>query len=305
MRPDRPTMHLLGQTSRPQKVAAILVLVAILCSCMHIPVFSQPANSLPEKVIPEELWRAGLYFGMNRNLHRADHISGLPGVPSCCPDYTSGNGGGIAINALAELPFNDSWRLGWRLSYESLGGTLRTLEYEEVNADRDLVLATFEHTIESSITALGLESSVGFGVWDNFQLFAGLRADFLTGQEFRQQERLAEPEGVTYENGQRVRMEYEGEIQDAASFNLGIIGMLRYDFYINDDHTWVLAPEIGGWYGMTDVVADLPWRIHGGRVGLSVQYIARRIPSLVVEPVDLIVPIESEPGESSGTERDE
>ncbi|MCB0714009.1 MAG: hypothetical protein KDD67_16915 [Ignavibacteriae bacterium] len=296
-------MRLLGQMSSPLSVAAVIFIAVALSVVAQTP-DSTLLNSTPPPIIPKELWRAGIYFGMSRNFYQADHIKGLPNVPSCCPDYTSGNGAGIGASVLAELPLSDQWRTGWRLSYASLDGQLRTEEFEEVNSNRGLVLATFEHTIAADITALGLESYVGYELFNNLKLFAGLRGDFLTGQGFRQEERLAAPEGITYENGSRIRMNYEGDIADAASLHVGVISMVRYELSISDNHDWVLAPEVGGWYGLTTLVKDLPWQVHGARVGISIQYIARDIPNLLADPVDLIVPIGSKPGEASGSERD-
>ncbi|MGE3799462.1 MAG: hypothetical protein AB7H80_00415 [Candidatus Kapaibacterium sp.] len=289
--------------SSPLLIAAVILITAAIGVFAQTP-DSSMLNSTPRPTIPKELWRAGIYLGMSRNFHQADHINGLPNVPSCCPDYTSGSGGGVGASVLAELPLSDRWRTGWRLSYASLDGELKTEEFEEVNAGQELVLATFEHTIAANITAIGLESYAGYELLSNLKLFAGLRGDLLTGQGFRQEERLAAPEGITYENGSRIRMDYEGDIADASSLHLGLVGMIRYELSISDNHDWILAPEIGGWYGLTTLVEDLPWQVHGARVGISIQYIARDIPRLIADPVELIVPIESKPGESSGSERD-
>ena len=305
MRPDRISMRLLGQMSGPLVLAAIILITATIPVVAQTPDSSSLSPSLSlTRIIPPELWRAGIYLGVSRNLHRADHIGGLPEVPSCCPDYTSGGGVGFGVSGLAELPLSDAWRVGWRLSFASLSGELRTQEFEEVNADRDLVLATFEHTIDAGISAVGMESYVGYELFGNLKIFGGIRGDLLISQNFRQQEQLVSPEGITYENGSRIRMAYEGDIANASSLHLGLVGTLRYEVPISPMADWVMAPEIGGWYGLTSLVEDLPWQVHGLRLGVSLQYIVRDIPKLISDPVELIVPIESEPGEASGTERD-
>ena len=304
MRPDRKSMRLLGQKLSPLFLVVVVLTTATIPAIAQIPDSTSRINAIPGRVIPEELWRAGIYLGLSKNFYLADHIKGLPGVPSCCPDYTSGNGSGMGVSILAELPLDKKWRVGWRLSYASLGGELKTQQFEEVNADHDLVLATFEHTLAADITAIGLESYAGYQLMNNLKLMAGLRGDLLAGQGFRQEERLIDPEGITFENGSRIRMSYEGDIADASSLHLGLIGMLRYELEISEDHNWVLAPEAGGWYGLTKLVEGVPWKANGLRVGLSIQYIARDVPDLITDPLDVIVPIESRPGDASGSERD-
>ena len=300
-------MHLLGQTSNPLSAVITIILVITAMPSIAQDEASSTTSSTDStftKVVPEELWRAGVYFGLSRNLHRADHINGLPGVPSCCPDYTNGSGIGYSAGVLAEIPFADPWRVGWLLSLASYDGKLQTLEYEEVNANRALVVATFEHTIESNINAIGLESYIGYEVISNLKLRLGLRGDLLFGQNFSQQERLAAPEGITYETGRRTRLEFDGTVSSAAPLHGAVVGGIRYDLPINKNKSWAIAPEISGWYGLTDLIKDVPWSVHGLRLGVSLQYIARRIPRLSTDPVDLIVPIESVPTESTGSERE-
>lgn len=236
------------------------------------------ADSIPS---PEllELWRAGGFLGIHRNVYAADDISGLPELPSCCPSYSSGGGFGVVIGLTAGLPIDNKWGLHWRGAFSTYSGVLRTEELEVVNVGPNgidssrIALATFEHTIDAQLQALSLESFLSFRAYPRLFFSAGLRGDFLVKKWFHQKEFLASPEGIVFENGTRTRFEYEGEIAGSNTLQGAIVGSLRYEFPLNPDKNIVLAPELSGWYALTDIVENLPWGAHGLRVGLSLQYL--------------------------------
>ena len=244
-----------------------------------ISVRASDSTLFPELV---ELWRAGGFLGIHRNVYSADEIEGLPELPNCCPSYTSGGGFGIVIGLTAGVPIDQKqkWALHWRAAFSTYSGTLRTEELEVVNVGSGnnsdssrIALATFEHTIEAQLQALSLESFISFRAYPRLFFSAGLRGDFLIKQWFHQKEFLASPEGVTFENGTRTRFEYEGEIPGSNTLQGAIVANIRYEFPLNPDKNIVFAPELSGWYALTNIVENLPWGAHGIRIGASLQYI--------------------------------
>lgn len=250
---------------------------------------------------PTELWRAGIYAGMNRNVFSADEISGLPEVPSCCPSYSSGGGFGAVIGWTFGLPLTGDWSTNWRIVYNNYGGELRTVELETVDAEHERVLATFEHTIEARVQGLSLEGLASFKAYRSLFVSAGFRGDYILEKWFYQREFLASPEGITYENGKRTRLEFEGEIPRANTLQAAVVGSVRYDLPLGASGDIVLSPEITAWYGLTDVVKDLPWGIHGIRFGTSLQFVWLSRPK-VWEEWKEIKPIRSGPLVPSATE---
>lgn len=253
---------------------------------------------------PEEVWRAGVYALLGRSLHSAAKITGLPGVPNCCDGFYNGAGSSWDIGFLAELPLSSRLRAGWRLGVSSHTGQLTRIINEEVNADRSLVVATIEHSVSSSQFGLTIEPYLGFAPLTNLLLRAGIAGSYMLSTEFSQVERLVDPEGITYSNGRRTRMEFSGPVEEANRVFLTIRGGIRYDLSLNRDRTWMLAPEAIGWYGLSDMIDDTPWRVHGIRVGASLQRVAWKYPKLPDEDLDVIFPIRSGPVESPGTEED-
>lgn len=247
---------------------------------------------------PVELWRAGIYAGMNRNIYSADRISGLPTVPSCCPSYSSGGGFGAVLGWTGSLPLGGNWGLNLRVAYNSYGGSFRTEELETVDANHERVLATFEHTIEALVRGVSVESQASYKIYPRLFASAGFRGDFLLEKWFYQREFLASPQGITYENGKRTRMEFEGNIPQANSLLGAVTAGLRYDLPLSRRGDIVLSPELSAWYGLSDVVKDLPWGIHGIRVGVSLQFIRLRWP----ERRRRIEPIRSGPLVPSATD---
>lgn len=260
-------------------------------------------STLPAEI--RELWRAGGFLGVHRNVYKADDIKGLPDVPSCCPSYSTGGGFGVVIGAAAGLPVGEQFDLNFRAGYSTYSGQLRALQSEVVDvspAGSDsarIALATFEHTIDAELHALSLESFLSFRVTPRLFLSAGLRGDFLVRTWFYQKEFLASPEGITFENGRRTRQEFEGDIPRAQNLQGAVVANVRYEFPMNPKKNIVLAPEISGWYALSDIVENLPWGAHGLRAGISLQYLHLPEPEVQSEPEekveDPIEPIRSGP----------
>lgn len=264
-----------------------------------------PSDSLgnPE---PSVLWQTGGFLGFHRNVYTADDIKGLPGIPSCCPDYTSGGGLGIVIGLTGGLPFDDLWQVHFRGEYSSYSGKFKANEYELVHLastgvdSSSLALATFEHTLEASLGALSVETFVSYEAFNNFFVSLGGRGDLLIHKTFDQKEFLASPEGITYENGKRTRLVYEGEIPEAKTLQAAIVANIRYEYPLNSGGDLVVAPELAGWFGLTEPVENLPWSIHGVRVGVSLQYLHLLRPEPEVElpepdELEILEPIQTGP----------
>lgn len=263
---------------------SVVSLVSAVQSFAQGPLVPADSSRIPSKTTtetikdPVELWRAGIYAGMNRNVYSADEISGLPTVPSCCPSYTSGGGFGAVLGWNGGFPLGGKWGLALRVAYNSYGGSLRTEELETVDANHERVLATFEHTIEALVRGVSFESQATYKIYPRLFATAGFRGDFLIEKWFHQQEFLASPEGITYENGKRTRLEFEGDIPQASSLLGAVTAGLRYDLPLSRRGDIILSPELSAWYGLSDVVKDLPWGIHGMRLGVSLQFVRLRWP---------------------------
>ena len=100
-------------------------------------------------------------------------------------------------------------------------------------------------------------------------LLGGARGDFTTSSTFHQEERILEPSSLRFENDSRTRMVFDGPLPDVGAVQVSVLFGLRYDLYLSRDGRWTASPEIIGWLGMIDVVADRSWRTNGIRLGLT------------------------------------
>ena len=255
---------------------------------------------------PKEIWRGGAYVLVGRTLHRAAGITGLPGVPNCCDGFNDGSGSVWSLGLVGEIPFSGhTFRIGWRFGASSYSGLLERTIFEEINADRSLVIGTFHHTVTSSSFGLHLEPYLAIRPIRKAALRLGGFGEFMLSTSFTQEEELVSPGGVTYSNGRRTRLEFSGPVEEANNFFVGVSGAVQYDLSISSDDTWLLVPEISGWYGLSNVIDETPWQVHGLRLGLSLQRVELIYPMLPDEDLDVIFPIRSEPVEGLGTEVDE
>lgn len=219
-----------------------------------------------------EEWRVGLYLGINRNIYSVEQMKGLPDVPSCCPGYDAGDGFGVAVGGMVETPISEAVSVGGRLYLNTYNGSL--VDNEEILLDREgePVPGLIEHRIDAEIWSLAIEPVVTLAINPEARVFAGLRGDVIVKWKYDQQERLAEPDDLVFENGSPVRLERNGEIPDANRFYGTFVGGVRYDIYL-EDREWAIAPEISFYFSPTPVVKEETWNIYGVRLSLLAQMI--------------------------------
>ncbi len=231
-----------------------------------------------------EGFRIGGLFGWGLNDQQVQ-ITGLPGVPSCCPEYNSGNGNNLALGLGLEFPLFTKTTFGLRLLYSDYNSTLETEENELVTAEQDTVSATFLHTITTAQSALALEGFISYGPISRLQLIGGVRADYMLASTFHQEERILEPSNIRYENDSRTRLVYDNDLPDAASTHISILAGARYDLPMNSSNSLVLVPEVVLWQGVSNIVENRDWRMRGIRFGLELQYVLFR-ESRMSSPLD-------------------
>lgn len=228
--------------------------------------------------------RIGGLFGWGLSDQQVQ-MTGLPGVPSCCPEYNSGNGNNIALGLGLEFPLFTKTTFGLRLLYSDYNSTLETEENELVTAEQDTVSATFLHTITTAQSGLALEGFISYGPISRLQLIGGVRADFMLGSTFHQEERILEPSNIRYENDSRTRLVYDNDLPEAASTQVSILAGARYDLSMNSTNSLVLVPEVVLWQGVSNIVESRDWRMRGIRFGLELQYVLFR-ESRMSSPLD-------------------
>jgi outer membrane protein OmpA-like peptidoglycan-associated protein len=239
--------------------------------------------------------RYGIVGGYMLNKHTAD-FRALPGVPNCCPRFESGSGDGFLAGALVEFPLSSYLLLSLRGSYVVHNARLAEREPVTVivnGASRD---GAFEHTVDATISSIGLEPSLGVRLFDDLFLNVGVRGGTYIAQRYTQEERIVDPSDAgTYldENGNethsRVRNASAGDLPHTESLLLQGVAGISYELALNSRRTLLLAPEVSYALSFTDVVKDLNWKANGLRAGLALKYSPAPTPPKPIRYDTLIV----------------
>lgn len=231
--------------------------------------------------VRKPIYFLGGYASYNYNVHLADFNS-LPGIPTCCPEYntsegTSGTGSGFSFGGLFEIPFNKAISLETRVGFATYNATLKQEElagntlvksnlppYNTMT--RDVII---QHSIDSKLQAATVIPALNFKFFDYFSISGGFNISYLVTSSFDMQEKIMEPDDVTFTNNKITRNELEGEeIPDKNSLLfLGVIG-LGVNLEVGDDI--YLVPEARYHIPFTDI-SSVDWKPSLMQIGLALK----------------------------------
>ena len=254
----------------------ILIFAALLFSSLKL--FSQDTAE------PKPLFWLGAYADYSRNLHSVD-FKKLPGVATCCPQYTSGSGNGYSFGGLFEMSIVPSLNFGLRLGFADMSALLKEQETAAkvlvrdgsgVESVQDL---NIEHIIDSKLYMIGLEPIVSFKFFDNFISHFGFRLAYLLTAKFDKKETIISPQNIVFLDGRTVRNDTAGmDIPDKNSFQFfGVFG-LGYELPIGKES--YLIPEMRYAMPFTNI-SSVDWKPASLQFGLSVRfpiYPAKKLP---------------------------
>jgi outer membrane protein OmpA-like peptidoglycan-associated protein len=195
----------------------------------------------------------------------------MPGVPTCSPGFTTGNGSGFAIGALYQFPVTTRTALQLRAGYSLLGGSLSTQETIGNAVENGTVVdAVVEHRIDPTLGLLSFEPTLSwYPLAVPLSMNFGVQTATFIRRRYRQNETLTRPSNATFTSGEAIRNASEGNIEETNTpFISGIVGV-GYDIPLSDDLT--LVPEMAYHRGLTDILSDSSWKTHALRLGLSLK----------------------------------
>lgn len=228
--------------------------------------------------------RYGIFGQYARNMDVADFTK-LPGIPNCCQGFQSGSGNGFSLGLLYEHPLGNSFLLGIRLGLSNYDGLLTRDEGTTVILNGTPQAGTFEHYLDSKISALEIHPMISYNLFKGLFVSAGFSGGIVINKQFTQKETLIGSgtfiDSLGNDSKKATRNEYSGEIPNVNSINLNLLGGLSYELPLNEKKTLLLVPEAYYYYGLTAVVKDLKWNINAFRAGLALKYSPQ--PSLPVK----------------------
>lgn len=229
-------------------------------------------------VAQQQTVRYGVYGGYGFNVHSAS-FSELPGVPSCCPRFESGNGSGMSFGALLNIPLTSRLLFDLRAGMNQQSGVLSAQEATGVIVGGVAKSGAFEHTIDADLSVVVVEPSVALRVVGGLSVRAGMSAGILLKKQYSQKEQIVQPErSATFvdENGvdtrSRTRNESSGELPGASQFQAAIVAGVGYDVPLTANRSLLAAPEITYTLPLTSVLADESWRVQTVRFGVALKY---------------------------------
>ncbi|RPI66923.1 MAG: hypothetical protein EHM43_10445, partial [Ignavibacteriae bacterium] len=165
-----------------------------------------------EQVYPvKRTMSLGLFAGYAMDFHSADAMT-LPEVPSCCPGYDGGTGGGLVAGLTIEFPISSSLELVTRLSYHGSNVTMTTDEPITVRDGNTTMTGTITHELKTQTTIIAIEPAVEFRVGKGLGILGGIRAGTLLSATYDEQEILDPSIPYDYQGGSGVRNASSGDI---------------------------------------------------------------------------------------------
>lgn len=215
----------------------------------------------------------GVFGGYSINFHNTD-FRNLPGVPSCCPKFSYGQGNGYYFGASIDHPINFDMTLIGRLGFNHINGKLTTYEETPIILDGKESIGEFEHFVDANFSMLTLEPLFAYKPIENLQTLAGFSVGLLTQADYYQIEKITKPsDRGTFLDGRSYRNQNSGSLIDYANriqFGLKIGATYRLPF--NKRNTLFAYPEIFYSFYPTNLIKERDWKIHQISVGIGIKY---------------------------------
>lgn len=231
--------------------------------------------------IYDSLYRAsiGIMGGAGFSMHSVDFRT-LPGIPSCCPQYSSGTGTGFIAGLSFDYPLSASLLLDMRATLHKQNARLVTQERKTVFDGTQSVDGIFEHSIDATIPIYSIIPSLRYIFLDNFNVRVGMNVGIISSAEYLQEEVLASPTNLVFSNGSSVWLSSSGSIPRLNSMQVSAVSSIGYDVPLNQRRTFVATPEVTYTFGFTDVLNTNPWKIQTIGAGIGLRYVFREDPPL-------------------------
>jgi len=280
---------------------SLLVFLVILICLPHTfkaqdtkgGVNSSPCDTIQRVVVKDTLQpsqvRFGAAFGYVIPFVSA-RFSGLPGVPSCCPEYSPLSASVFGVGIFGEIPMLPALSVGARLEFSSFSMNFaqrqNVLLANPANIASPLSVPLL-YSLAASFSALSIEPYLVYRPIAMLSIHAGVGfSTFLSGT-YRQSERL-DTTGLTFSTLRTERNVLSGAMSNFASILPSVRLGASYDIPLGEKGQWLVAPEASFALSLGNVVnglqgANASWTMSAARVGVSVRYSPERTTPLSAE----------------------
>lgn len=215
--------------------------------------------------------RIGVFGGIGLNDH-SGNFTQLPGVLNCNSTFGSGSGFAPVLGVSYQYPLDNSLMLGLAATYSGLGGDHVSNEYTVTSIDGRAVPVSIAHTLATQLRVLTATPFVAYNLFGNFTIRAGAGLGWLYSTHFDQQERVAAPSEVVFDNGSKSRNHQEGVVPLANTLIASLDFGIGYRLPLNTANTLHAVPQVEYRIGLVPVVKDLSWYVNQFAAGIGVEY---------------------------------
>ncbi len=215
-------------------------------------------------------------FGVSTNLILVSHqvdFNQLPGVESCCPHYSSGNGSGLSLGLNADRKIDAFSYINLNISYIKLYADLSSPEFKWIELNNQPALAEINHTLTTTFNYISLEPSYKYSTPIGLIVAAGLNFNIPISASYNQSEVLVKPENEgTFENGKRIRYEISGKIEKISILMAFLNIYAEYNLQLDNYNMYSLAPKLSYSYGLNSLFLDRTWKMSYFALGIQLKY---------------------------------
>ncbi len=216
--------------------------------------------------------RFGLFGHGGYNLH-ISNMTGLPGIPSCCPKFGFGSAPGFAFGALYEHHLFDKWGIALRAGYWQIDGEFQSKESDWGIIDNKQARIAYTHYMTAQIGRLTVEPLAIYQAMEKLRLYGGLNLGTVLFAKYSQYEELTTPSNRgSFIDGTRLRNKSKGNIEEKSGFQAGITIGVGYEMPMNKSQSLLLQPEAFYRLNIISPVKETTWLTNSIHAGLAVKY---------------------------------
>lgn len=266
------------------------------------PGSTSPCDTIQRVIVKDTIQpsqvRFGAAFDVALPLVNAN-FSGLPSVPTCCPEYRPLSALGFGVGVFGEIPFSPTLGVGARLGLSSfsMNFSQRTnVPFANATNIASPLSVPLLYSLTTSFLALSLEPYLLYRPIAMLSVHAGVGFSTLFSGSYRQSERL-DTTGLTFSNLRSERNVLSGTMSNLASILPSVKVGAAYEIPLGAKGQWLIAPEASFALSFGNLVNALQganplWTMSVARVGMSVRYSPERTTRLSAEEIASLQTVE-------------
>ena len=202
-----------------------------------------------------------------------------------CPAFEDGTGIGFWFGLTYEYPIGNpktsNKSIIGRIVYNYMPGTFEVGgdDYEALDNNHNVVMTTTKHDGEVNYSMLSFEAAFKLNISKKIPLgiTVGPVFDLLLDKTHTQTYSLIEPNnvqfstlpGLNYSNNNRTVTTFDGEMEGATSFRIGMKIGIQYEILMGQN---MFVPVIYYNFGITEATSEHKWRVNAIQIGADYRF---------------------------------